>query len=307
MMEIIPTTTNIDFLGKRRIAYIFSLLLTLFTLWVWFDKGDSKYGIDFTGGHEIVVKVDGGANSEDIRKALNAGGVEDALVQAFELSSKEYSVRIGDSLESGAMSQKVKAALEGKFPGQVEIRKTDFVGPTIGNELKRNAWIAIIIGLLGILLYVTVRFEFAFAFGAVIALFHDVMIAMGVYLFVGHTINMSTLAAALTIVGYSVNDTVIVFDRMREEIFKRKNYDLVSLMNEVINMYLSRTIVTSALTWFTALALYVFGGGAISDLSLFLVVGILAGTYSTVFIASPLVLFWHSFETKRASAAPQKA
>lgn len=306
MMEIIPTTTNIDFMGRRRLAYCFSLVLTLFTLWVWFDKGDAKYGIDFTGGHEIVVKVDGEVNSDAIRQALQAGGVEDALVQAFELSSKEYSIRIGDALESGAVTQKVKDSLEAKFQGKVDVRKTDFVGPTIGNELKRNAWLAIAIGLLGILLYVTVRFEFAFAFGAVVALFHDVMIAMGVYLYMGHTINMSTLAAALTIVGYSVNDTVIVFDRMREEIYKRKNYDLAPLMNEVINMYLSRTIVTSALTWFTALALYAFGGGAISDLSLFLVVGILAGTYSTVFIASPLVLFWHSFETKRAAVA-QKA
>ncbi|MCB0335368.1 MAG: protein translocase subunit SecF, partial [Bdellovibrionales bacterium] len=219
--------------------------------------------------------------------------------QAFEEDKNDYAIRIAGSAEdSKSVVEAIGKALEKGFPSGYEVMKTDFVGPTIGAELKKKAITALVVGLLGILGYITYRFEFAFALGAVIALFHDVIVCIGVYLLCGLTLNMATLAAALTIVGYSVNDTIIIFDRMREEMYKRKNFVLRDLMNYSINATLSRTIITSLLTLFSALALLIFGGGAIRDLSLFLVVGVITGTYSTIFIASPIALMWEEMRTK---------
>ena len=299
MIELIGKT-NIDFLGKRRIAYLFSVLLTAASIYVWIARGDTLFDIDFNGGHELLVKVSADANSETVRKALQTQGVDDAIVQSFEIGSNQYSIRVGGKAEDAKpLKDKVNAMLKVTFPNGGELMRSDFVGPTVGKELKEKAYLAVILSLIGIVAYVTFRFEFAFALGAFVALVHDVIVATGVYLMVGHDINMAAVAAALTIVGYSVNDTIVIFDKVREEIFKRKDYELIPLMNECINMMLSRTIITSGLTWFSALALYLFGGGSISDLSLFLVVGILTGTYSTVFIATPVVFSWESFMSKR--------
>ncbi len=214
------------------------------------------------------------------------------IVQSFELGSNEFSLRLGGAEDPKAVKEKVSTALKASYQDKFEILKTDFVGPTVGKELRRKALIACLIGLVGILLYVGFRFEASFAVGAVVALFHDVIIAMGIVLAAGHEVSMGTLAVALTIVGYSVNDTIIIFDRIREEILKRKDFELIPLFNEAISCTLSRTIITSILTLFSALALYLLGGGPIEDISLFLVVGIVVGTYSSIFIASPLVLAW---------------
>lgn len=303
-IELISNKLNIDFLAKKYIAFIFSALMIAASAYIWFERGEAKFGIDYRGGHEIIVKAEQGISSPDIRRALSDGGVENPVVQAFEAESNEYSIRLGGMVdkegheikdESRIVREAVVAALSKAFPDKVEVIKTDFVGPTIGKELRKKALIAILVGLVGMLAYITYRFEFAFAVGAVVALFHDVIVAMGIYLFCGFDIGVATLAAALTIVGYSVNDTIIVFDRMREEIFKRKDFDLIELMNESINATLSRTVITSLLTFFSALALLLFGGAAIADLSLFLCVGVVCGTYSTIFIASPVALAWENF------------
>jgi preprotein translocase subunit SecF len=299
-MEILKAKTNVDFLGMSKYVIVCSLALAVASIYIWLQAGEAKYGIDYKGGHEIVVRVPGEvAKAGVIRKSLADAGFEGAIVQSFEQGSNEYSLRITSDKTSNEVRREVEEALNSGIDGKVEILKTDYVGPTIGKELRRDALIAIIIGLIGILVYVSFRFEFAFALGAVIALFHDVIVTMGVYLFCGQTVTMATLAAALTIVGYSVNDTIIIFDRMREELLKQKNYVLEDLMNYSINATLSRTIITNMLTFFSALALFLFGGGAIQDLSLFFVVGVVAGTYSTIFIASPVALAWADFQSKR--------
>jgi preprotein translocase SecF subunit len=304
MLEIIGKT-NIDFLGKRRWAYLASLLLCAFSVYMWFARSADRYDIDFNGGHEIVIRVTEGADSERVRNAIKKQGVNDAVVQAFEVGrSDEYSIRVGGKAdEAKPLKDKITAATKESFAGKGEIIRTDFVGPTAGQELKDKAFWAVVLCLVGIAIYVTVRFEFAFALGALVSLAHDVIVATGIYLWAGHNINMASVAAALTVVGYSVNDTIVIFDKVREEIFKRKDYELIPLMNECVNMMLSRTIITSGLTFFAALALYLFGGGAISDLSLYLTVGVLAGTYSTVFIASPVVFTWEAMRTRKAAKA----
>jgi preprotein translocase subunit SecF len=298
-MELISPKLKVDFIGKAKFAFLLSFLMLAYSGYVWFSQGDAKYGIDFKGGHEIIVKVMGGADTGSVRKALGGAGFESLVVQAFESNNAEFAVRLsGEQGDASEIRSRVVEALKGNFPDGVEMMGSDFVGPTIGLELQKKALTAVIIGLLGMLLYITYRFEFAFALGAVAALTHDVIVCMGIYLLAGHTLNMATLAAALTVVGYSVNDTIIVFDRMREEMYRQqKTFDLVELMNYSISATLSRTVITSLLTLFSALALLVYGGGAIADLSLFLVAGVIAGTYSTIFIASPVALAWENFRT----------
>ena len=297
-MELIKPGTKIDFLGKRGWCFLFSAILCALTLYVWVERGAGKYGIDFTGGNEILVKIDGAGSTDAVRIALEKGGVKDPSVQAFEVGSNDYSIRVSD-LEANTAREQVSAAIKAAFGDKFEILQTDYVGPTIGSELKSKAFIASILGLVAICLYVAFRFEVGFAMGALVALAHDLIVAIGVYLLVGHDLSMASLAAALTIVGYSVNDTIVIFDRLREEMRKRKGYDLESLMNEVMNAMLGRTLITSGLTLFSAVALLIFGGGAISDLSVFLVAGIISGTYSTIYIASPVVLWWENWQRSR--------
>ncbi|MCB0338034.1 MAG: protein translocase subunit SecF [Bdellovibrionales bacterium] len=296
-MQIFSKQPNFDFLGNFRIAVFFSILLIVGSFYVWFERGDQKYGVDYSGGTEVVVKFSGSTSSSDIRKALSASAENfgSVVVQAFEATSNEYSIRVGQSEKSAEVRRHIEEALKKQISVDFEVLKTDYVGPTIGKELRKKALIAVIVGLLGILVYISIRFEFAFALGAVVALFHDVIVCTGLYLMTGREISASTLAAALTIVGYSVNDTIIIFDRCREEILKTQKYDLVAIMNKSVNSTLSRTIITSLLTFFSALTLLLFGGGAIADLSLYLVIGIVAGTYSTIFIASPVVVVWEKY------------
>jgi len=299
MIRLIPVGTNINFLRMRFIAIPISLFLIVGSFYLWFSLGESKYGIDYLGGHEVVVKVEGEASSELIRNQLQSSGLQ-PIVQAFEAESGEYSVRITSDEDSDMVRRSILSSLTEIYPDDVEIIKADFVGPTIGSELRKQALMAIIVGLLGMLAYISYRFEFAFALGAVVAIFHDVIVTMGLYLFFDMSISVATLAAALTIVGYSVNDTIVIFDRIREEIFKQKKYELKTLFNECINSTLSRTIITTLTTLVSALALLIYGGGALAELSLFLCIGLVAGTYSTMFIAAPVALAWQRFRHPEA-------
>lgn len=294
-MQIISGTTKFDFLGKAPFAILFSILTIAGSLYLWFSLGTAKYGVDFVGGHEIVVHVEN-ASSETVRAALEKTDLPEVSVQSFELQSSEFAIRLGgEASETEKVRQTVDFALKSTFGEKAEIRKTDFVGPTIGHELKQRAILATFLGLFAIMIYVAFRFEFAFALGAVVALFHDVIVSMGIFLVTGHSLGMSSLAAALTIIGYSVNDTIVIFDRVREELLRQKKYNIVELFNYCINLTLSRTIITHLLTLFSALSLYLIGGSSIADLSLFLVAGIVAGTYSTIYIASPVAIAWHRF------------
>jgi len=307
MLQIVPRGTKIDFIGKWKIASTISILLTVFSIYTWVSLGDAKYGSDFTGGHDLLVEVAPEVNSDTIRVALKEGGIEDSIVQAYEKGSNEYSIRLpgsSDPSEVKKVREGVQQVLAKISPTKAEILKTDYVGPTVGKELRTKALVATLLGIVGLLIYISIRFEFAFALAAVVAVFHDVVIATGFYLYAGYTINMAAVAAALTILGYSVNDTIVIFDRVREELQnpKHKDLDLASLFNLCINQTLSRTVITSGLTLFSVAALLLVGGGSIQDLSFFLFVGLILGTYSTVYIASPVVLAWEWSRRRKAPA-----
>ena len=305
MFQLIPRDTKIDFLGKWKFTVSLSLLMTIFSLYLWVSLGESKFGSDFKGGHDLVVTVAPEVTSDQIRNGLESAGLSDSIVQAFEVGSNEFSLRLPGSSDPASVKQvreQVQAVISKVSPNKAEILKTDYVGPTVGKELRQKAIFATLLGILGLLIYISFRFEFCFALAAVVAVFHDVIITTGIYLYFGHTINMGAVAAALTILGYSVNDTIVIFDRVREELQnpKHKDLDLTSLINMCINQTLSRTIITSGLTLLSVLALLLLGGGAIQDLSFFLFFGLILGTYSTVYIAAPVVIGWEWWRRRKA-------
>lgn len=294
-MEFLAKTPSFDFLGKQRFFIVVSTLLTLLSIGYWIALGSARYGVDFSGGHEIIVRMKEGVGAEELRQALDGRGISDVAVQSFESGSHEFSIRFQSQDGSGSVRTTVSSVLGERFGERfVEIVKTDFVGPAVGAELQRKGLLAVSLGLIGILVYIAFRFEFAFGFGAIVAVFHDVIVSTGIYLLMGHTISMTTLAAALTILGYSVNDTIVIFDRVRDELLvARKGETLSSVVNRSINATLSRTLITQGLTTLSILALLVLGSGAIAELSVFLFAGMITGTYSTIYIASPAMIWWH--------------
>lgn len=305
-MEIFKTQPTIDFLGQRKIAYVISLLIIIAFVYIWIERGPDKYGIDFRGGNEFIVRLDQvKTEAEDLSSALEKNGLQGVGVQSFEPGSQEYAIRVGQvtGVDSKAVQDRVNASLKQLFGDKYKILKSDSVGATIGQELKRSALWAIALGIVLVLAYIAFRFEFSFGLGAVIAMFHDVIFGAAVYLWAGYSLNGAALAAALTIVGYSVNDTIVIFDRVREQMHKRKDASLAELMNDSMNACLSRTIITGGLTLFAVIALYLFGGGAIKDLSLFLLAGMVSGMYSTVYIAAPVALWWEDFREWRTARA----
>jgi len=241
-MELISPNFRFDFIGKAWFFVILSILAVLGSIYIFFAQGMDKYGIDFVGGYAYKVQFEEAAqvSSEKLRAKLSEVGLENSTVQKFETiaGKQKYSIRLPGDASEGSQETSSKLLLEkiqtvlSSFGSGSEIMATDYIGPTMGEELMYNALIALSLGLLVILIYVTVRFEFAFALGAVLALLHDVIICLGVYLLTKTTLSMTTVAAALTIVGYSVNDTIVIFDRIREEIFKRKDFVLSDLVNE---------------------------------------------------------------------------
>jgi preprotein translocase SecF subunit len=302
-MRAIFKNPNYDFLARKNIFITLSALIIIGCFAIWFIRGDSKYGVDFSGGYKIVAEISNidpsnQANLVKLEEVLLKNGVSVGEVSVENAEKNFFAITIppDSTTESGqkvAVVTKLKEALQSADIKLVNILSSDYVGPTVGKELRRKGLIAVILGLAGVMIYVATRFEFAFGFGAVIALFHDVIFATGVYLALGYKINMESLAAALTIVGYSVNDTLVIFDRVREELFKKDHGTLSSVVNRSINAMLGRTIITHVMTTFSVLALLVFGGGAIRDMSVFLLAGLISGSYSTMYIASPVMMWWH--------------
>lgn len=310
MRELISTNAKIDFMSKRFVCMLLSLVAFAASVYIFAQTGNEKYGTDFLGGHEFLVSFNGEFDSEKIRSGLAAQNIEGARVQGFQGAKNEYSIRLGEAGDADAVRGKVEGALKAAFGDAFTVQKTDYVGPTVGRELRTSALWAVGLGIVGMLIYIAIRFEFAVGVGTIVALVHDVVIATGIYLISGHIIGMATLAGALTIIGYSVNDTVVVFDRVREQRNKKKGAKLVDIVNEALNFTLSRTVITHLLTFFSALALYVFADGDIKDLSLYLCAGILLGSYSTIFIVSAVVLMLEggkSSETVGNSARAAKA
>lgn len=280
----IPLGKSIDFMSARRIAVIISAILIIISLTSLVIRG-LNLGVDFTGGSVIEVGYPETANVDKIRITLEKAGY-DASVQSFG-SDKDILIRLAPTEEGSKdnISQKVFEVLQAETSG-VEMRRVEFVGPQIGDELRDQGGIAMLLALAGILLYVTLRFEFRFSVGSVIALMHDVIITLGVFSITGVQFDLTILAAILAIIGYSLNDTIVVFDRVRENFLKIRKASTESSINTSINQTFSRTIVTSLTTLLVLIALFIFGGEIIHGFALAMIIGVLIGTYSSIYVAS---------------------
>lgn len=302
-MKIFSGKTTFDFLGLQWWFIGLSAILLAMSAYYWVSLGDNKYGVDFRGGTEILVKFNESVPIEELRSAFEKGGIHEPTVQAFEGSSTDFSVRLAQDQSSADGKKHVREILQGVRASGYTLLKEDFVGPVIGEQIRKSALYALSLSMLAMFVYVCIRFEWRFSLAAIIALFHDALIAVGLCLATNRPISAEILAAFLTIVGYSMNDTIIVFDRIRENVQKwRKNAGkteaaregtrswLAEIMNLSINETLSRTILTSLTAFFVVTTLFVLGGGAVVDLAFSLMVGVVLGTYSSIFIACPIVL-----------------
>jgi len=290
MIRIVPSDTNIQFINKRFIAMALSAFLVVASLGLYMTKG-LNLGIDFLGGIMLEVKTKGAADIGDLRSRVSGLGLGDVSLQEFG-EPDVVLIRVqrqegGDNAQQAAVT-KVKDALGDTV---AEYRRTEFVGPTVGAELQESAFLAVVAAIGAILVYVWFRFEWQFGVGAVVALAHDVISTIGLFSLLALDFNLSTVAALLTIAGYSINDTVVVFDRIRENLRRYKKMPLVELLNVSINETLSRTVITSGTTFVAVLALYVFGTEVIRGFSFAMLFGILIGTWSSIFVASPFLLW----------------
>jgi len=293
-MQLIKPDINLDFVGRRKIAIVFSMVLILIGLVSLVIKGGPEYGIDFAGGTLAQIKFEETTKASDIKEALKDLDLKGLTVQQFGDEASEFLVRVQESSsELESLSVNISKALEKSYgAGKVEVRRTEMVGPQVGKDLRRKGLLAVLYAMIGILIYVTWRFEFRFAVGAVLALVHDVLITLGAFSVFGKEIDLPIIAAFLAIIGYSLNDTIIVYDRIRENMGKHGREGFPVVVNRSINETLSRTILTSGTTLLVVLALFVFGGGVIHNFAFALLVGVLVGTYSSIFVASPLLIFW---------------
>ncbi len=284
--------TSFDFMEKRRLALIVSSVLLVASVASIAVRG-LDFGVDFTGGTVMEVGYEQAAALEDVRSHLVASGIESATVQHFG-SAREVLIRVplDDGLAQAELSNRILDAL--RQGGEVALRRVEFVGPRVGEELREDGGFAMLYALVGILLYVAFRFEYRFAFGAVVALVHDVAITIGFFSLTGIEFDLSVLAAVLAVIGYSLNDTIVIYDRIREgfmKLRKRTGVQPESLVNTAINRTLARTLVTSLTTMFVVIALFLFGSEVIRGFTIAMMVGIVVGTYSSVYIAGASLLF----------------
>ncbi|AFT67301.1 MAG: preprotein translocase subunit SecF [Cycloclasticus pugetii] len=283
-------TIKIDFLSKRKIALIFSTLLIIVSIASLATMGLKK-GIDFTGGTLVELSFPEAVELESLRNLLTEANFSGAVVQHFG-SSKEVLIRLlpNDALNTAALSNKVLAAVNENFSQQGELRRAEFVGPQVGEELQEDGGLALLYALICILIYVAIRFEYRFGLGSVAALAHDVIITLGFFSVFQFEFDLTVLAAILAIIGYSLNDTIVVFDRVRENFRTLRKGSPVDVVNISLNQTFTRTVMTSLTTLLVLIALFVLGGEIIHDFALALIVGVLIGTYSSIYVASPITL-----------------
>jgi len=287
--------TKINFLGVRKVTFTISIILALVGLVaaIAIPTGKARLGIDFSGGVAIQFRFNGPVALDKVRSILSKGGFEDANLQQLANSNKLLVRLKSTGKELSATSKALADVLRQDMPeNPFIIDSTMEVGPTVGEKLQTDALKAISIALLGILFYVAWRFEFRFGVAAVIATFHDVLVVLGLLFIMHKEMNLLIVTALLTLAGYSLSDSVVVFDRIRENLHRKKREDFYSLVNRSINEVLSRTVVTSLTTLIVLLALMLLGGEVIHDFALSLFLGVIVGTYSSMFIASPVLLFW---------------
>ncbi|MDE0971590.1 MAG: protein translocase subunit SecF [Arenicellales bacterium] len=312
-MEFLKRDTRIDFIGRRRIAALISISVIVIVLLSLFFRG-LNLGIDFTGGTLVEVSYSSSVNTEDVRTNLRRSGLDGVVVQYFgtsrdvlirlpadpEVDAAESSSLIisslrepyGETLAQSSENDSQRCVFQDGTTGDctVQMRRVEFVGPQVGGELTEKGGLAMLYALIGILAYVAWRFEWRFALGAVIALVHDVVVTVGIFSLLGLEFSLPVLAAVLAVIGYSLNDTIVVFDRIRENFRKMRKGTIVEIMNSAINQTLRRTLLTSLTTLLVVVTLILLGGEIIKGFAVALFIGILVGTYSSIFVASPVVL-----------------
>jgi preprotein translocase subunit SecF len=341
-MEFIKPNTNINFVGNRYYAFALSGATILLTIIMLIVRGGPNYGVDFTGGVVIQVKLDKQHSPSDIRRALEGTPLQDSIIQEFgEKGRNEYLIRpTNPDLQTAGLGDTAKHALSAKFGQGVDIRQVEMVGPQVGQDMRNKALLAILYSILLIAVYISGRFEMKWvmsgvmagalfvaayvaylfhvsvvwliviaivvtiglcsllrlkwALGAIISLIHDITVVVGAFAITDREISLTVIAAFLTILGYSLNDTIIVYDRIRENLGKSRKQSLGELMNRAINETLSRTILTSSTVIIVVLFLFLFGGTVIHDFAFAMLIGVITGTWSSVYVASPVLLFWES-------------
>jgi len=294
-MKIISSETNIDFMGKIKMTMTISGLVILIGLGSIALSGGLKYGIDFAGGTLIQLKFKTPPDIEVIRDGLKTIALGESTIQEFG-SKRDILIRIQRSEEKlEAVGSKVRDSLGEKFNKEdITIERVEMVGPKVGRDLREKAFLSILYAVIGIVIYISWRFELQYAIAAIIALAHDVLVTLGAFSILDKEFTLVIVAAFLAIIGYSLNDTIVVFDRIRENLRRRGKNTLVQTINASINQTLSRTLLTSGTTLMVVMALFFFGGEIIHDFSFALLVGILVGTYSSIFIASVFLVYWDS-------------
>ncbi len=295
MMELIKNT-KIDFIGLRKIAFTISGVLVIIGIFsfIMISLGKANLSIDFTGGTNVQVRFSDKVNIGDLRHALESGGISDVQIQEVS-GTRDFFIKtkLGDT-EKESVATRITTILSKQLKtAKFEVLGSNMVGPGVGKELKKYAIIAIIIAFLGIIIYIAWRFTFASGIAATIATFHDVLVICGVFYFLGKEFNLLIITALLTIAGYSLQDTVVVFDRIRENSAKMKSRDdFGNIINNSINEVLSRTIVTGITTLISLAAIMIFGGEVLFDFAFAVFLGLIVGTYSSIFVASPIVYVW---------------
>jgi preprotein translocase subunit SecF len=288
------TNTNLDFISKAKFSFILSMVLILVGVGSLIIHGGPSLSIDFTGGTILQVKITPAPDITDVRAAIEAAGFEGVQVQDF--GAADEFLLTSPSIKSGQLdtANAMQAALvEGLSGSNIEMRREEAVGPKIGGELKSAAMNSVVAALVLIILYITVRFIFRYGVAAIIALVHDVTITLGIFSLMDKEVSLTIIAAFLTIIGYSLNDTIVVFDRIRENMKLRRKESYKEVVNRSVNETLSRTLITSLTTLIVAGTLFIWGGAVIHDFAFALVFGVFVGTYSSIFVASPVLVWWN--------------
>lgn len=307
MLEIIKSNTKINFVKKFNYTAILSMIVVAVSLFFTITK--MNYGVDFRGGAEVQVKFSNSISLDELRRSLKTGGFDGITVQTLgEDSDHEYLIKVlGTEENLNEITEQINKSLKTTFAADgVDVRKVDIVGPKAGAQLRISGFQAMLWALIAIMIYIGLRFDFKYSPGAIIALFHDVIIILGVFSLTGTEFTLQTVAALLAVIGYSVNDTVIVYDRVREHEEKYAGVALSEHINNAINETLSRTILTSGTTLFVSLTMLFFGGLAIRDFFFAITLGVFIGTYSSIFVAAPITLFFDKMK-KNTSATEANA
>lgn len=290
MRNFLVEPPNIDFLRIRKLGYILSAALLIISLGLFFTKG-FNLGLDFTGGTSVHIKVNKPTSVSYIRDILRQVNLQDSLIQEIGTSKTDFEIRV--SVKKGSSTQvvdSIKAVFDKAFPNSYEIRKVEFIDALVGDEMRRASLYSMLFVMIGILFYVGYRYEPTFALAAIVPIFHDAIITLGVFSLLGREIDLTVIAAILTVLGYSLNDTIIVFDRIRENIKMRGRKNIQAIINRSINENLGRTIITSGTSLFAVIAIFLFGGESLNSFALALLIGIIFGTYSSIYVAAPLIV-----------------